>query len=70
MGELGDGAGEFDAGRSASDHDERQKAADLDFVRPVFSKLERREQAIAKAKGVIQRFQNVRARRPFVMSEP
>ena len=67
--EIGDGAGEFDAGRAGADDDEgEQRRAPL-RIGLALGALEGDEDAPPQRRGVFQRLQPRRERLPFVMAE-
>ena len=67
--QFGDGAGEFDAGRTGADDDEGQKRRAPLRIALALGALEGHQNAPPQRGGVLQRLQARRERLPFVMAE-
>ena len=67
--DLGERAGQLDAGRPAADDDERQQAALLRRVGLALGRLEREQHPPPHLERIVQRLQSRRARRPLRMAE-
>ena len=67
--QLGDGAGHLDAGRAAADHDEGEEAAAGLVALGRLGVLERRQDAAADVRGVVDLLQAGRHALPFVVAE-
>ncbi len=67
--EFGDGAGEFDAGRSGADNDKGQQRRAPFRIGLALGAFECDQDAAPQRGGVLQRLQAGRERLPFVMAE-
>ncbi len=67
--DLGEGAGEFDAGGAAADHHESEPGGAFRGVGFALGALEGEQHAAADFVGILQRFQARRVHRPVVVAE-
>ena len=68
-GDLGQGAGQFHAGRAAADDGEAQPCRALDRIGFGLGTLERQQQLAAQVQRIVQRLQAGRIGSPFVVAE-
>jgi hypothetical protein len=69
LGQLGDRAGQFHAGRTAADDDEGEPGPPLRFVLTGLRRLEGKQKTAANVERVLDSFEARRCRCPIVVAE-